>query len=119
MVDAKYNEKLTSDVSVIQLVLSLLSLIQDESYKYFSLLKFISDQLHLMTCRLEYIAELLIFSSLFYNCSPQGYRFLRVKNFLVLLSHSTIKRIFISKMFAPDCENKPLNFLAYTKNKSK
>lgn len=120
MVDAKQNEKRqNSIVTVIQLVLSLLYLIQDESYKYFSVLKFISEQLHLMTCKLEYSPELLIFSSLFYNCSPHGYRFLREKNFLILPSHSTIRRILISKTFAPESEHKPVNFLSYTKNKSK
>lgn len=69
------NVKQSSVVTLNQLLLSLLSLTQDESYKYFSVVKFVSEQL--MTRKLECSADLSIFSSPFYSCSPKAYRFLR------------------------------------------
>ena len=71
------NQKTNPDgaVTIIQLVISLLSLIQDDSFKHLDTLKFVCEQLYLMTLeKFQYSAELLIFSSLFHNCSPQGYR---------------------------------------------
>ena len=106
--------------TLIHLVISLLSVIKDESFKHFSALKFVCEQLQLMTLnKLEYSSELLIFSSLFYNCSRQGYRLLRENKFLILPSYATIRRIFLLKTFGPDLEQKPSNFLVYIKNKFK
>ena len=106
--------------TLIQLVISLLAEIQDDSFKHLNTLKFVCEQLHLMTMnKLQYSPDFLVFSSLFYNCSPQGYRLLREKKFLILPSYTTIRRIFMSSAFSPESELLEGNFLMYIKNKFK
>lgn len=54
--------------------LSLLSALQDQSFKNVQALKFITEQLYLMTLnKLQYESEFMIFASLLYSCSPQEY----------------------------------------------
>ena len=117
----KSNSENCNSISVIQLVISFLSILLDEpSFKHSTVLKFVCEQLHLMTLnKMDYSSELVIFSSILYNCSPQGYRLLRDKKFLILPSYSTIKRVFVSKKFSPATEQDDTNFLLYIKNKSK
>lgn len=109
-----------STITLIHLVISLLNIITDQSFPHLSTLKFLCEQLYLMTLnKLEYSPDLLIFSSLLYNCSRPGYRLLREKKILILPSYSTIRRIFLSKTFGPDLEQRPENFLLYIKTKFK
>lgn len=106
--------------TIIHLVLSFLTLLKDETFDHFHTLNFVCEQLKLMTLKKpEYSTELLVFSSLFYNCSRPGYRLLRENNFFILPSYSTIRRIFLNKTFAPDAEQRSSNFLMYIKNKYK
>ena len=105
-----------SAATLIHLVISLLTVIMDESFRHITTLKFVCEQLHLMTLtKLEYSAELLVVSSLFYNCSRSGYKLLRDNNFLILPSYTTIRRLFLSKTFGPESEQKNSHFLLYTK----
>ena len=98
-------------IFVLQLVISFLNLIKDESFKYFHGLTFICEQIHLMTLnRLEYSSETLIFSSLFYNCSPQGYRLLRNSKYILLPCYSTLKRLTLSRNMNPAAEQHDANF---------
>lgn len=72
-------------ITIIQLVLSLLTIIQNESFQHLATLKVVCEQLYLMTLKkLHYSAEFLIFLSLLCNCSPQGYRLLRERKFFYL-----------------------------------
>ncbi|XP_064120459.1 uncharacterized protein LOC135225155 [Macrobrachium nipponense] len=121
-VDIEQNSKDSLNVIlvVLQLVISLLRNIRNEDSKFFSAITFICEQLHLMTLkRLEYSSEFVIFSSLLYNCSPQGYRLLRDSSYIILPSFSTIKRVLVSKNFSPSIEQHDENFLAYIKQKFK
>lgn len=107
-------------VDIIQLVLSLLTLIVDESFQYVTTLKFLCEQLYLMTLKkFSYSSEFLIFSSLLYNCSPSGYRLLREKGFLILPHWCTIRRILLSKYCSPATEHEDENLLCYIKTKFK
>ncbi|XP_066958187.1 uncharacterized protein [Macrobrachium rosenbergii] len=117
----KRSSKTCNTISVIQLAISFLSiLLYEPSFKHSTVLKFVCEQLHLMTLnKMDYSSELVIFSSVFYNCSPQGYRLFRDKKFLILPSYSTIKRVFVSKKFSPATEQDDTNFLMYIKNKYK
>ena len=55
--------------------------------KHFNSFKFIYEQLDLMTQnKLDYSTEIIIVSSLLYNCSPKGYRLLRINKNTILLS---------------------------------
>ena len=66
-------------ISILKLVMSFLLLIQEESNKNFNSIKFIYEQLNLMTQnKLDYSTE-MIFSSSLYNFSPKGYRLLKAK----------------------------------------
>lgn len=61
-------------IFLLQLVISIFTQLQETNTKYRDNLKFICEQLHLMTKkRLNYSPEFIVFSSLMYNCSPQGY----------------------------------------------
>ena len=72
-------------VAIIQLVLTFLAVIRNQSFKYLTTLQFISEQLHLMTMRkVEYSTDLVITSFLLCNISPRGYRFLREKKWLIV-----------------------------------
>lgn len=115
-----YSPNSFSVTTVIQLVLSLLTLIKDESFQHLASLKFVCEQLYLMTLnKLNYSAEFLIFASLLYHCSPQGYRLLREKKFLIMPGYCTIRRISGSNACSPGAEQQDSNFLLYIKNKFK
>ena len=87
--------KSDSTILILQLVISLLTAILDEDYKHFPALKFVCEQLRLMTLKkVEYSSEFTIFSSLLYNCSPQGYRLLRDSGYVIFPSFSTLKKGF-------------------------
>lgn len=110
--------KPSTAVTLIHLAISLLSVIMDESFLHFHALKFVTEQLQLMTMsRPDYSSELLVLASLFYHCSRPGYRLLRDNKYVILPSYSTIRRIFLSNTFGPDAEQRPNNFLLYIKNK--
>ena len=117
-------EKSPSDpgrvIILLQLVISVLSLIQEHSFKHINTVKVICEQLRLMTLnKLEYSAEFMVFSSLLYNCSPQGYRLLRNTGHLILPSYSTVRRLTLSQNLNPALEQHDSNFLMYIKNKFK
>ena len=69
--------------------------------------------------KLDYSTEMMIFSSLLYNCSPKGYRLLRDSKNIILPSYSTIKRVTLSTNMNPLIEQHDNNFLMYIKNKFK
>lgn len=107
-------------ISVLQIVISLLTMIQDQSFKFSHAVKFITEQLYLMTLnRLQYSPDLMIFSSLLYSCSPQGYRLIRDSNNLILPNNSSIRRLTLSKFINPSVEQHSSNFLMYIKDKFK
>ena len=107
-------------ISVLKLILSFLLLVQDESIKYFNTLKFIYEQISLMTMnKFDYSTEMMVFSSLFYNCSPRGYRLMRASKNVILPSYSTIRRLTLSSYMNPAVEQHDNNFLMYIKNKFK
>ena len=67
-----------NDISISKLIMSFLLLLQKESNRYYSAIKFIYEKINLMTLnKFNYSTEMMIFSSLLYNCSPTGYRLLR------------------------------------------
>ena len=88
-------------IPILKLVMSFLILIQEESNKHFNSIKFIYEQLNLMTLnKLDYSTE-IIFSSLLYNCSPKGYRLLRDSKNIILPSYLTITRLTLSTYMNP------------------
>ena len=73
-------------------------------------LKFVHEQLDLYVKAMpKYSSDLLIFSSLFHNCSPAAYNFVRNYGNVKLPSHTTIKRLNASYCGFSD------NFLSYVK----
>lgn len=116
----KQNNSSPNVINVLQLVISLLTVLQDETYKHTNTLKFVCEQLHLITLDIfEYSANLLVFSSLLYNFSCRAYRFIREKSFLILPCYTTIRKVFISKQCSPEIEQHNNNFLSYIKGKAK
>ena len=107
-------------LSVLQLVISLLTtVLQDQTYKHISTLKFVSEQLYLLTLdKYEYSTDLLVLSSLLYNFSPKAYRFIRDKR-LLILPCTTIIKVFMSKELSPEIEQHDNGFLSYIKGKVK
>ena len=106
-------------IFILKLVRSFLLLVQEESNKHFNSIKFLYEQLSLMTQnKLDYSTE-MIFSSLLYNCYPKGYKLLRGNKNIILPSHSTIKRLTLSTYMNPLVEEHDNNFLMYIKNKYK
>ena len=78
-----------NDISILKLIMSFLLLLQEESNKYYSAIKFIYEQINLMTLnKFNYSTE-MIFSSLLYTCSPTGYRLFRDSKNVILPSYST------------------------------
>ena len=69
--------------------------------------------------KLDYFTEMMIFSSLLYNCSPKVYRLLRDNKNIILPSYSTITRLILSTYMNPLIEQHDNNFLMYIKNKFK
>ncbi|XP_064120877.1 uncharacterized protein LOC135225533 [Macrobrachium nipponense] len=107
-------------IFLLQFAITVLSLLKNESYKFFSTVTMICEQLHLMTLkRPEYSPDFLIFSSLLYNCSPKGYNFLRSTNYMMLPCYSTVRRLTISQNLSPAVEQNARTFLLYVKNKFK
>ena len=107
-------------IFILKLIMSFLLLVQEESNKHFNSIKFIYEQLNLMTQnKFDYSTEMLIFSSLLYNCSPKGYRLLRDSKNIILPSYSTIKRLTLSTYMNPLIEQHDNNFLMYIKIKFK
>lgn len=100
-------------ITLIKLVISLLSIIvKNEAFNHVFTLRFVCEQLHLMTLKkYEYSSEFLIFSSLLHNCSPQGYRLLRDRKFLIMPNYTTIRRIFLTRTFSPASEQHNSNFI--------
>ena len=116
----EHQSKPLSVIAVLHLLLPFFTLLQDQSFKYFHSLKFISEQLHLMTQnKFDYSAEMIIFSSLLSKCSPCGYRMLRDSKNLILPSYSTIRRLTLSPCMNPVFEQQDNNFLMYIKSKFK
>ena len=107
-------------IPILKLVMSFLLLIQKESNKHFNFIKFLYEQLNLMIQnKINSSTELMIFSSLLYNCSPKGYRLLRDSKNIILPSYSTITRLTLSTYMNPLIEQHDNNFLMYIKNKFK
>lgn len=105
---------------LMQHVLSLLTILREESSKYKNVLRGMCEQVHLMTLkRMEYSSEFLVFSSLLYSCSPQGYRLLRTMGYMILPCYSTVRRLTLSQNLSPGPEQHNSNFLSYIKNKFK
>ena len=107
-------------IFLVQLVISILTQLQETITKYRDNLKFICEQLHFMTKkRLSYSPEFIVFSSLMYNCSPQGYRLLRNVGYLILPCYSTVRLLSLSHSMSPVPEQQNCHFLSYIKNKFK
>ena len=107
-------------ITVIQLVLSILSLMQDQSFKHLRTLKFVCEQLYLMTLtKFNYSSELMIFASLLYHCSPQGYRLLRDTRTIILPNYTSLRRLTLSVHLNPAKEQSERHFLMYIKQKFK
>ncbi|XP_045129960.1 uncharacterized protein LOC123515452 isoform X1 [Portunus trituberculatus] len=107
-------------IFLLQLVISILTQLQETSTKYRDNLKFICEQLHLMTKkRLSYSPEFIVFSSLMYNCFPQGYRLLRNVGYLLLPCYSTVRLLSLSLSMTPVPEQQNCHFLSYIKKKFK
>ncbi|XP_066966382.1 uncharacterized protein [Macrobrachium rosenbergii] len=117
----KQSSSSLNEMSVLHLVISLLTtVLQDQSYKHINTLKFVSEQLYLLTLeKYEYSTDLLVLSSLLYNFSPRAYRFIRDKRLLILPCCTTIRKVFMSKQFSPEIEQHDDGFLSYIKNKAK
>ena len=114
----EYDSQQKTVTAILRLIISFLALLQDQSYEYFPALKFIQEQLHLMTLKkFVYSTEMMIFSSLLSNCSPCGYRMLRDSKNLILPSYSTIRRLTLSMNMNPVVEQHKTNFLMYIRNK--
>lgn len=80
-------------------------------------LKFICEQLDLhIKIMPTYSPDFLIFSSLFYNCSPACYNFVRNYGNIKLPSHTTIKRLN-SSLGAECSSDSSDDFLLYIKKK--
>ena len=109
-----------NDISILKLIMSFLLLLPEESNEYYSAIKFIYEQINLLTLnKFNYSTEMMIFSSLLYNCSPTGYRLLRDSKNVILPSYSTIRKLTLSIFMNPVVEQHNNNFLMYIKNKFK
>ena len=67
----------------------------------------------------DYSTEMMIFTSMLYNCSPKGHRLLRDSKNIILPIYSTIKRLTLSTHMNPLIEQHDNNFLMYIKDKFK
>ena len=64
-------------IFILKLVMLFLLLVQEKSNKHFNSIKFMYEQQKLMTQnKFDYLTEMMIFSSLSYNCTPKRYRLL-------------------------------------------
>ena len=104
-------------IFILELLLSFLLLVQEESNKHFNSIKIICEQQSLMTQnKLDYSKE-MIFSLLFYNCSSKWHRMLRNRRNIILTTYSTIKRQILSTSMNPLIKQHDNNFFIYIKNK--
>jgi len=102
----------------LNLILSLLLSLKNDSFKFCNVVKFIYDQLNLITkTSMRYSYDFLIFSSIFYNMSPHAYRFLRSSGHCILPCYSTIRKITLSSSMSPSVEQSDKSFAFYTKQK--
>ena len=63
--DIEEQSKPQNNISILKLIMSFLLLLQEESNKYYSAIKFIYEQINLMTLnKFNYSTEMMIFSSL-------------------------------------------------------
>ena len=111
-------DKIDVDFTIrLNFILPLLFPIND-SFKFCTVIKFIYEQLHLMTkVNMCYSPEFLIFYSLFYNILPHAYKFLRRSGHCILPCYSTIRKITLSSSMSPSVEQTDKNFLFYIKQK--
>ena len=78
----------------LNLILSLLIPLQDDLFKFCNIIKFVYEQLHLLTKEKKcYSYDFLLFSSLLYIVSPHAYRFLRSSGSIILPCYTTIRKI--------------------------
>ena len=100
--------------------------ISSSSYHFFACLRlrnahfasFVYEQLELLTIK-SYSNDYLIFSSIFYNLSPHGYRFLRSSGKIILPCYTIIRRLTMSSSMDPFQEQHDSTFLFYAKQKFK
>ena len=102
----------------LNLILSLLIPLQDDSFKFCNIIKFVYEQLHLLTKEKKcYSYDFLLFSSLLYNVSPHAFRFLRSSGSIILPCYTTIRKITLSSSMSPSIEQTDKTFLFYIKQK--
>ena len=102
-----------NDISILKSIVSFLLLLQEESNKYYSAIKFIYEQINLMTLnKFNYSTE--IYFWYFLHC------YITVLLLDVILpSYSTIRKLTLSTSMSPVVEQNNNNFLMYIKNKFK
>ena len=101
-------------IFIFKLVILFLLLVQEDSNKHFNSMKLIYELLNLKTQnKFDYSTEIMIFSSLLYNCSPKRYRLLRDRRNIILPNYSSL-----STYINPLIEQHD-NFLMYIKNRFK
>ena len=104
----------------IKFILSLLCLFKTEKCSFCSFVSFVYKQLKLLTKKKKSNSnDYLIFSSIFYNLSPHGYRFLSSSGKIILPCDTTIRRLTISFSMDPFQEQHDNTFLFYAKQKFK
>ena len=104
----------------MQLILSLLLPMKSASFKYHAVIWFIFEQIRLMMLKsLSHSHDFMVFSSLFYNISPQAYRFFRASGNCIFSCYSTIRKLtFFSTMSRLSEQNDGI-FLQYVRQKFK
>ena len=104
----------------MQLILSLLLPMKSASFKYHAVIWFIFEQIRLMMLKsLSHSHDFMVFSSLFYNISPQAYRFFRTSGNCIFSCCSTIRKLtFFSTMSRLSEQNDGI-FLQYVRQKFK
>lgn len=96
------NNKDGEFILMLQLILALLVSFKTTLNKFYNVLWFVSEQISLMIEKqYRYSAEFLVFSSIFYNMSPNAYRYLRESGNCLLPSYSTIRRITVGNSMSP------------------
>ena len=104
-------------IFILKLVMSFLLLVQEESNKHFNSIKFIYEQLNLMTQnKFDYLTKWYFLC--YITAPPKGYILLRDSQ-NILPTYSTIKRLTLSTYTTPLIEQHDNNFLMYIKNKFK
>ena len=102
----------------LNLILSLLIPLQDNSFKFCTVIKFVRAQLSLLTKnKNSFSYDFLLLSSLLYNVSPHAYRFMRSSGSVILPCYTTIRKIALSSSMSPSIEQADKTFLFYIKQK--